>query len=58
VAPAEAPPPKKKLVQQPWFWAAVVVGAGAVATAIALGVVYGRPHDPTPSLGIVKAPAP
>ncbi|MEO6955073.1 MAG: hypothetical protein ABI321_24955 [Polyangia bacterium] len=48
-APAPAHP--KPLVKKPWFWVAVVGGAGVVAAAIVVGVVLGGPRNPHASLG-------
>jgi tetratricopeptide (TPR) repeat protein len=53
---APPPPAARPVVKRPWFWAVLVVGAGAVATGVALGVVYGHPKDPTPSFGRAEGP--
>ncbi len=45
---------KQPLVKKGWFWGAVVGGVVVVGGAVALGVVLGRPGNPSPSIGTVE----
>ena len=47
---------RKPVTKRPWFWVTVVGGVAVVGAAVAVGVVFGRPHDPTPSLFTVQGP--
>jgi tetratricopeptide (TPR) repeat protein len=53
---ASAPPPRKPLVKQPWFWVAVGGAAAVVITGVAVGVAVGtRGHtSPPASFGTIS----
>jgi tetratricopeptide (TPR) repeat protein len=57
-SPTPEPRPTKK--SKWWVWTLVgVIGAGAVASAVAVGVIYGQPQGPQPgSLGLLDGRRP
>ncbi len=54
LAPVEpAPERPRSIARRPWLWVAIGAATAVLATGVALGVVYGRPRDPTASFGVV-----
>jgi hypothetical protein len=47
---------RRSVTRRAWFWVAMGSALASVGTAVALGVVFGRPHAPAPSLGRVEGP--
>lgn len=43
----------KPLARRAWFWGALGAGAAVVAAGVTLGVVLGRPADPSSTLGTI-----
>jgi hypothetical protein len=48
-----APERPRSIARRPWLWIAVGGAAVVIATGVTLGVVYGKPRDPTASWGVV-----
>jgi hypothetical protein len=46
----------KPLTKKAWFWATIGAAVIVVGAGVALGVVFGSPHDPTPTFGRVQGP--
>jgi hypothetical protein len=54
-----APPParvEKPVYKKGWFWAVMTISVAAVAAGVTVGVIYGAPQYPAPSLGKVAGP--
>lgn len=49
-----SPPPKQPLTHKAWFWATVGGAVVVVGGAVALGVVFGTQHAPSPSVGHIE----
>ncbi len=47
---------RKPLARRAWFWGVIGGGVAVIAGCVALGVVLGKPRDPSPSIGSVTGP--
>ena len=47
---------RRPLAKKPWFWLTLGGAVVVVGGAVALGVVLGQPHAPSPSIGRLEGP--